>query len=83
MNPLTKGQRVMTPLGAATVLGFEQFGSGIQGDRNYVPSSIIDTDNSGRVAVTLDEPDNWLFSKKGAIPYIFRSQIQDINESKP
>lgn len=78
---LIVGQRVQTPLGLATILGFERFGKGLPGDWNYVPSDLVNYDNGGRVAVTLDEPDRWLFSKQGAIPYIFRSQLAGVNES--
>lgn len=77
MSTLTVGSRVMTPLGAATVLGFETFNA------KGFSAPLSNTDNGGRVAVTLDEPDNWLFSKKGAIPYIFRSQLTELNETKP
>ena len=77
---LRVSQRIMTPLGAATIIGFEEFGIGIQGDHNYVPSCLVFIDNGGRVCAMLDEPDNWLFSKKGATPYFFRSQCGELTE---
>ena len=78
MNPLTVGMRVQTPLGLATIIGFERFGRGRPGHWDYVPSDLVQHDNGGRVACKLDEPERWSFSAQGATPYIFRSQLSGL-----
>jgi hypothetical protein len=63
------------------VLVFEVFGAGIKGDHNYVPCSLTDTDNGGRVYCQLDEPANWLLaSEDQPHPYMFRSQLSELKE---
>ena len=79
-TPLAVGMRLETPLGPATILGFERFGRGLPGDRDYVQQGMVAEDNRGRVAVKLDNPDNWLGSKRGLIPYMFRSQCGTLIE---
>lgn len=66
---LEVGMRVQTPLGLATIVGFEWFN-----ERGF-SRPLASHDTGGRIAVQLDEPDNWLFSKSGAIPYMFRSDL--------
>lgn len=68
----TKGQRVHTPHGPGTVLGFERFGS----DGHTAPMSETDVEGSScRVIVQLDEPGNWRGSAKGHPPHYFRCEI--------
>lgn len=70
------GQRVQTPLGFATVLGFESFYD--QGRR----ASLVSTENGGRVLCRLDDPNMW----HGATelhpdPYMFRSDLSELGEN--
>lgn len=76
--PLTVGQRVMVvPLGPGTILGFEIFVD--NGNR----SALTDVDDgTGRVLVQLDVPGKWtLSSESQPHPYIYRSQLQYLNET--
>ena len=75
MTALRVGQRVMTPLDAGIILGFESFTpQGKQG-----PTS--DADNGNRAIVQLDKPENWLATPGTPHPYMFRSDITEINET--
>lgn len=77
-NHLIVGQRVQTPLGLATILGFEEFDS-----KGSSKPLRVEYDSGGRVCCKLDEPDNWFGSKQGMDPYIFRSQLAECNEINP
>lgn len=75
---LSVGQRVMVlPLGPGTILGFEIFVD------NGKRSAITETDDgAGRVLIQLDVPGKWtLASETQPHPYIYRSELQDLNES--
>lgn len=78
MSTLQKGQRVQTPLGAGTVVGFERFTPG------GFSAPLSDTDNEGstsRVVVQLDRPENWLgTSPEHPDPYMYRSQLSELKE---
>lgn len=66
----------MTPLGPATIVGFEQFTP--QGKQ--APNADLDPEDTSRVCVFLDQPDNWLFSKEGSLPYIVRNQLSHLED---
>lgn len=67
-----KNQRVMTPMGPATVLGFEAF----------TPEGSTDTpsdfDTGRRIIVALDDPEKWVFSSQGLNPHMFRHEVEAI-----
>ena len=69
-----KGQRVQTPLGAATIIGFEHF------DHGNESKPISDTDTGGRAIVRLDKPENWKPTVLTPNPYMFRSQLGELHE---
>lgn len=74
---LTKGQRVQTPLGAGTVLGFERF------TLNGFSAPNSDTDIEGstsRVVVQLDHPENWACHPLCPHPYMLRSELTELKE---
>jgi hypothetical protein len=75
MTNLTVGQRVMTPLDEATIIGFESFlPNGSQGPDVF-------EDNGNRVHVRLDTPSKWiLHSQKQPDPYMFRSLLGELKE---
>lgn len=74
MTALFVGQRVMTPLDAGTIIGFESFTpNGQQG-----PTS--DTDNGNRAIVLLDKPENWILTPATPHPYMFRSDMSELKE---
>lgn len=74
-----KDQRVMTPLGPGTVIGFEGF---INNGMNGV---VYDTEAgipTCRVVVRLDDPSAWLFHKPEdpKDPYMFRSDLTELKD---
>lgn len=74
MTELHVGQRVMTPLDAGTILGFESFTpEGQQG-----PTS--DVDNGNRAIVRLDKPENWIATPGTPHPYMFRRGMTALKE---
>lgn len=73
---ITKGQRVQTPLGVGTVLGFETFTA--NGMKAYL--SDTDQENNSRVAIQLDRPENWAGYPQHNPPYFIRSEISEIKE---
>jgi hypothetical protein len=76
MSTSNKGQRVQTPLGPGTILGFESFNA-----RGF-SNPLSDSDTGGRAQVQLDTPGNWLAATEAQPhPYMFRSQLQEINET--
>lgn len=66
------GQRVHTPKGDATVVGFESFTP--KGACN--PITAFDYGN--RVIVRLDHPENWKPTLLTPDPYMFRSDLKEI-----
>ncbi len=70
-------QRVQTPLGPGTILGFENFNS--KGSSN--PDMDTDPNNGFRVHVRLDEPKNWLAPPGQPDPYMNRSELQELKEA--
>lgn len=65
------GQRVQTPLGLGTILGFEHFKNG------YEALPISPTNTGGRAIVQLDNPENWACTKLTPNSYMFRSQLSE------
>lgn len=69
------GQRVTTPLGTGAILGFESFTlEGKQAPTKY-------EDNGQRAIVRLDNPDNWKPTALTPDPYMFRSDLADIDNT--
>lgn len=74
---MEKGQRVRTPLGPATILGFETF------NLDGMKSTVIDTDlyPDSRVLVQLDEPKKYMWWKTTQPnPYMYRSELFTLKE---
>lgn len=73
MRTYKTGDRVQTPLGAAAVQAFEWF------DDEGASLPPADTDQGGRVLVTLDDPARWIAGTLGHEgPYMLRNEIKPI-----
>lgn len=73
-------QRVQTPLGPGTVLGFERFTPA----GTSAPLSLTDVEGStSRVAVQLDDPTRWACHKLSIDPYFFRCDLQPLDDAAP
>lgn len=69
---LTKGQRMRTPYGPATIVGFEQF----DGDTGR-SKPMSDDDTGGRCIMKLDDEKNWLNGELGN-PFISRTEMVNL-----
>ena len=70
----TKGQRVKTKFGPATVVGFETFNA--RGFSN--PLADVDPEDGCRVVVQLDNPKEWISTMQTPHPYMFRREIKPL-----
>ena len=73
-STLFVGQRVQSKLGPATIIGFEHFDDG-------KTSLIVDTETAHRIQVRLDTPENWLLHETGGNPFMWRSDLGELNET--
>lgn len=71
---LTKGQRMRTPYGPATIVGFERFGP----DGKSLELATEDTNSESRVCVELDQENAWANGEWGNKPYIYRSELVNL-----
>ncbi|MCY1291171.1 hypothetical protein D9M69_451990 [compost metagenome] len=74
-----KGQRVVTPLGLGTVVGFEVFPDG-------KAAEVVDVDAGDgyypcRVVVALDDPEAWIGrTDEFPHPFFFRKEVEHVPE---
>ena len=68
----TTDQRVNTPRGKATIIGFEAF------DTKGKSLAIQPVDCGGRVVVRLDQPENWKATELTPNPYMGRRELSAI-----
>lgn len=71
---LTKGQRVRTPYGAASIVGFERFGP----DGRSQELAEEDTNPESRICVELDSESAWANGAWGNQPYLYRSEVVNL-----
>jgi len=77
MSTFSKGQRVMTDLGAGVIAGFERF------DKDGMTIAPADEDDGQqRVLVQLDEPSKWVFhNQQVGLPHFPRRELQTVCSS--
>lgn len=69
---LSKGQRVQTQMGPATIVGFERFDASTG---RSLELGTEDTDSNARVCVQLDDAKQWAGGVAGDKPYIRRKEL--------
>lgn len=87
-------QRVNTPIGQGTIIGFESevlkprpsviATKGFYPDKNHnvrYELTTVEEDSGGRILVRLDNPKKWLgLSEENPHPFMFRHEVSPIND---